>query len=226
MAQKRPSTRQVSNTRRRERTRGPSADPVQRIIDETARGGSTMNLASGQFAHTTEQHDPTKPEHFILGGEKSPVTGQRYPTESVRMPGYMLSSAQWEDMSPQTRAMKPMTAQVVSNRLARLHADRAATGTQSEPNAAMGTWRVPRRDDDTGVLHPRYGQVDFDVSAAMTDKLAADQLAGDRGEEAVFGTNPMRNIPTVVGHLLGMAYHPMDVDLKAAHEAEHASRGA
>lgn len=180
-----------------------------------------MNLATGQFAHTTEEHDPTKPEHFIFGGQKSPVTGERYPTETARMPGYLLSHAQWEDMAPETRAMKPMHEGTVSDRLARLHADRAATGTQHEPDAALGTWRVPRHLDpeEGGGLHPRYGQVDFDVSAALSDKLEADTRAGGRGEEAVFGTNPMRNIPTIVGHMLKMAYHPMDLDLKAAHEA-------
>lgn len=181
-----------------------------------------MNLQLKRFAEVSEEHDPSKPSHYIVAGEPHPLTGERYPTISVRLPGHVLSSAQWDRMSPETKAMKPFSPEMVKERTQQLIGDREMTegryGRQGGESAALGTWRVPELNED-GSVSERAGQVDLDVSSAYRKREPAVKLGQSRGEEAIFATNPMRNIPTVVGHALGQSYHPLDQDLREKHAA-------
>lgn len=229
---KRRVTDRASSTGRQPkapRNAGPYAEGgnwARRVVEETGGGGSTMNLQLKKFVQPTGEHDPTKAEHFIVAGEPHPLTGERYPTIHVRMPGHMLSSAQWDQMTPETKALPPLSEEMVKDRVQTLIGHREMTGDkygrQQGGASALGTWRVPTRNED-GSLSERAGQVDIDVSSAYRDRATADRLGEHRGEEAVFATNPMRNIPTVVGHALGQSYHPMDADLREEHAKQ---RGA
>lgn len=205
---------------------GPEDDVLlqrahQMFKETTESGGSTMNVESGEFAdpHWGDKPDPEKPSHYIVAGEPHPVTGERYPTRSVRMPRRLLSDAQYAAMSDETRALPELKPEHLVAHQLTIQMDRRRAGQSGPTDASVGTWKVDEP------AHPRLGQVDLDVSSLHTDKFTADDLATRRGEEAVFGTNPGRNVPTRIGVAKGIPYHEEDYDLKAHHERQMRGMG-
>lgn len=192
---------------------------AQRVFSETVDGGggSTMSVHTGEFAepHWGDTRDPSKPSHYIVGGESNPETGQRYATRTMRAPLHMLSSVQWQGVLPETHDLPEFTESAVAEHIGEMqgHAARAqAAGRPVQTGTSIGTWAVPEDN-------PRHGQIDIDASALHSDKFLADEIATRRGEEAVFGTNPGRNVPTIIGAAKGMEYHPEDTDLREHHRA-------
>lgn len=193
---------------------GPEHDVLRHrareILSRTMEhGGATMNAHTGEFAepHFSGKRDPNQPDRYIVGGETSPRTGQKYDTVTRQVPRTHLSDVQFAGMAPEHKALPELSEEDLMAQQMKIQLHDNSAGVKNS-TASVGTWRY----GDTNTI-------DVDVSGMQENKLVADRLAESRGEKAIFGTNPGRDIPTRIGAALGMKYQTQDQKLRSRHRA-------